>query len=76
MRHRTIAAGLLAALALAAPAADAQSTDTLTLAQVQRQYPRMNAVHIRKCDFNGDGLYNRSEMTCVTSIYQQMYVSR
>ncbi len=76
MRHRTVPAGLLAGLALASPAADAQGTTTLTFAQVQQQYPRMNAVHIRKCDFNGDGLYTRSEMMCIAGIYQQMYVSR
>ena len=31
----------------------------LTLAQVEREYPRMNAVHIKKCDYDGDGLYTR-----------------
>ena len=35
----------------------------------------MKAVHIEKCDRNGDGIYTKSEMLCVQSIYQAMYIS-
>jgi hypothetical protein len=58
-----------------APAAFAQSSG-LTFAQVERKYPRMSPVHIEKCDHDGDGLYTRSEMLCVSSIYQAMYIER
>ena len=36
----------------------------------------MDAVFIRKCDKNGDGLYGNAEMGCVRGIYQQMYIAR
>lgn len=78
MTRRSLAAALLLAVPLVqplAPAAFAQSGG-LTLAQVERQYPRMSPVHIRKCDRDGDGIYTRSEMLCVQSIYQAMYIDR
>ena len=46
----------------------------MTLDQVEAMYPRMKAVHIQKCDRNGDGVYTKSEMLCVKSIYHAMYV--
>ena len=63
-----------AALALPLPAA-AQAQAGYTLAQVESMYPRMKAVHIEKCDRNGDDVYTRSEMLCVQGIYQAMYLS-
>jgi hypothetical protein len=66
---------LAAALALPLPAA-AQAQAGYTLDQVESMYPRMKAVHIKKCDRNGDGVYTRSEMLCVQSIYQAMYIDR
>ena len=36
----------------------------------------MKAVHIEKCDRDGDGIYTRTEMLCVASIYQAMYIVR
>ena len=36
----------------------------------------MNEVHIQKCDRDGDGLFTRTEMLCVASIYQAMYLDR
>jgi len=36
----------------------------------------MDAVFIRKCDKNGDGLYGNAEMGCVRGIHQQMYIAR
>lgn len=63
----------LAAGAVAAPIPAQDST--LTLQQVERKYPRMNAVHIEKCDRDGDGLYTRTEMLCVESIYRTMYLN-
>jgi hypothetical protein len=64
------------ALLLALPPASAALAQPagLTLAQVEREYPRMSPVHIRKCDRDGDGIYTRSELLCVRSIYQAMYV--
>ena len=39
------------------------------------KYPRMKTVHIEKCDRDGDGIYTKTEMLCVQSIYQAMYIS-
>ena len=61
--------------ALAAVPASAQAQQGLTLEQVEAQYPRMRPVHIEKCDHNGDGIYTRTEMLCVSGIYQQMYLA-
>lgn len=61
-----------AALAAIATAALAQG-DTVTLQQLEWKYPRMSPVHIRKCDFDGDGVYDRGEQVCVGSIYNTMY---
>ena len=66
---------LAAAAALPLPAA-AQAPAGYTLAQVESIYPRMKAVHIEKCDRNGDNLYTKSEMLCVQGIYQAMYIDR
>ena len=70
---RTMLAALLFALPVVPAAAQ---TAGLTLEQVERKYPRMNAVHIRKCDHDGNGIYTRTEMLCVSGIYQQMYLDR
>ena len=76
MRPSLPTAILLGALLLAPPlAATAQGAGGLTLRQVEAEYPRMKAVHIEKCDRNGDGIYTRTEMLCVASIYQAMYIS-
>ena len=74
MRASLPTAILLGALAAAPLAASAQQGG-LTLRQVEAEYPRMKAVHIEKCDRNGDGIYTRTEMLCVASIYQAMYLS-
>ena len=66
---------LLGALLAAPLAASAQSAGGLTLRQVEAKYPRMKAVHIEKCDRDGDGIYTRTEMLCVASIYQALYMS-
>jgi len=77
MTVRSLAALALVALPLMQPAA-AQTSNSggLTLAQVQSRYYNMNAVHIKKCDYNGDGLYSRGEMNCVSGIYRAMYLDR
>ena len=75
---RRVLAALILALPLAqplAPMALAQAAG-LTLDQVEHKYPRMSPVHIRKCDYDGDGIYTRSELLCVSGIYQQMYLDR
>jgi hypothetical protein len=65
-----LATGLLLQPLLPAPAAAQDSG--LTLAQVQRKYRDMNEVHILKCDRNGDELFNRTELLCVSGIYQSL----
>ena len=73
---RRVLAAFLFAVPLAqplAPMALAQAAG-LTLEQVEHKYPRMSPVHIRKCDYNGDGIYTRTELLCVSGIYQQMYL--
>jgi hypothetical protein len=67
----------LAALLAAAPAAAALAqAQGLTLEQVERKYPRMSYIHINKCDYDGNGIFTRTEMLCVSGIYQQMYLDR
>jgi hypothetical protein len=73
MRPAPLAAALAALLATALPA-PAQDGAGLTLQQVERKYRKMSPIHIEKCDRDGDGLYSRSEMLCVSSIYQVMYL--
>ncbi len=78
MTLRSLAAALVLAIPLVqplAPAAFAQSSG-LSLTQVEQKYPRMSPVHIKKCDRDGDGIYTRSEMLCVQSIYQAMYIDK
>ena len=70
--------GLLIAipLALPAPAPVTAQAAGLTLDQVQRKYRRMNEVHILKCDRDRDLIFTPTEMLCVSSIYQVMYLDR
>lgn len=72
VRHASLFSLAVVAIALAASAALAQS-GTLTLQQLERKYPHMSPVHIEKCDHDGDGVYNRSEQLCVSSIYSTLY---
>jgi hypothetical protein len=72
MRLRLPATLLLALLA--APVAAQQAG--YTLAQVEARYPRMKAVHIEKCNRDGDNIYTKTEMLCVQGIYQAMYIER
>lgn len=74
MTHRLPAAALVLAATLA-PAAFAQS-EGLTLAQVEQKYRTMSPVHILKCDYDGNQIFTRTEMLCVSGIYQQMYLDR
>jgi len=67
----------LAALLVTAPAAAAfAQAQGLTLEQVERKYPRMSYIHINKCDYDGNGIFTRTELLCVSGIYQQMYLDR
>jgi hypothetical protein len=59
---------------LALPALAQQGT--MTLDQIERKYRNMSPVHIEKCDYDGDGVFTRTEQLCVAGIYQQMYLSR
>ena len=75
---RPLLAALLVAILLALPApppATAQAAG-FTLDEVQRKYRKMNDVHILKCDRDGDLIFTRTEMLCVSSIYQVMYLDR
>jgi hypothetical protein len=65
------AALVLIAAFVSLPAA-AQDAPT-TLQQLERKYPQMSPVHIKKCDKDDDGLYTRTETLCVASIYRTMY---
>lgn len=60
----TLATALMMPL-LAAPAPAQQAR---TLAEMERQYPRLATRHIQMCDRNGDGLYSRAEQACVNSV--------
>ena len=73
MTRRALPPSSLATL-LAVPAL--AQTGGLTLDQVERKYPRMSPVHIQKCDHDGDGIYTRTELLCVSGIYQAMYLDR
>jgi hypothetical protein len=46
-----------------------------TLESLKRKYPGMSEIHIKKCDKNGDGLYERGELDCVSSMYRAIYTS-
>ena len=74
--RKSLTIGLFAASLVLPPAAavQAQSQGGYSLGQVESMYPRMKPVHIEKCDRNGDGLYTKSEMLCVQSIYHAMYI--
>jgi hypothetical protein len=64
----------LAATGFASGPVLAQS-GTLTLQQLEREYPDMSPVHIRKCDPSGAGVYDHTAQLCVASIYRTMYRS-
>lgn len=67
---------LLTALLLAAPALALAQEAGLTYDQVKAEYRRMSSVHIMKCDHDDNGIFNRTEMLCVSSIYQSFYLDR
>lgn len=46
-----------------------------TLQALKRKYPGMSEVHIKKCDKNGDEIYERGELDCVSSLYRAIYTS-
>jgi hypothetical protein len=74
MTRPLLAALAAAALLQALPAPAAAQQGGLTLAQVERKYRNMSPVHILKCDRNGDELFTRTELLCVSSIYDVMYL--
>lgn len=79
MKTHSVAALLMVAALLVQPFAGpafAQSGGALTLSQVERKYPKMSPIHIEKCDRGGNGLYDGSEMNCVSGIYRAMYQDR
>lgn len=74
-RRITLIVLAAAVAASAATAAVVARNSTMTFEQMERKYPRMTAVHMRKCDRDGDGLYNRAEALCVSSVYSTMYLN-
>ncbi len=74
---RTLLTAAIMALALqtAALPAVAQAAG-LTLEEVQRKYRKMSPVFIVKCDRDGNDLYDRSELLCVSGIYSAMYLEK
>jgi len=65
---RPLPTTLAAALMLPLVSAPAAAQQTRTLAEMERQYPRLASRHIQMCDRNGDGLYSRAEQACVNSV--------
>lgn len=71
--------GILLGLVLGAMASPALAQypvvrDTpVPLARLERDYSRMNVVHIEKCDRDHDGMYTKLEQLCVASIYRTLY---
>ena len=61
--------------ALVVSTAAAAQGPAQTLQALKRKYPGMSEIHIQKCDKNGDGLYERGELDCVSSLYSAMYTS-
>jgi hypothetical protein len=70
---KRIYGALLAAATVALPAAAQDAT--LSLEQMQGKYRRMNAVHILKCDSDGDSRFTRTEQRCVAGVYEMMYIA-
>lgn len=66
----------LVMLLVAAPVLAFAQAEGLTLQEVKRKYPKMNVVHINKCDYDGNEIFTKTEMLCVAGIYQQMYIDR
>lgn len=75
MARRATLVVLGVAIAASAAAAVIAQTSTVMLEQLERKYPRMKAVHIEKCDRDGDGLFTKPEQVCVASIYRTMYIN-
>lgn len=70
---RVGAAAMSAALFFATAAAGQGPPQTLQA--LKRKYPGMSEVHIKKCDKNGDEVYERGELDCVSSMYRAIYTS-
>lgn len=73
---RLFVAVSVAMTSMVVPLAAGAQEAGLTYAQVKAEYRQMSSVHIKKCDHNGDGIYGRTEMLCVSSIYQSFYLDR
>ena len=48
----------------------------VSYAEAQRTMPKLPEVHFLKCDRNGDGVLDKKEYLCLTSIYDAMYRRR
>lgn len=71
--HRVGAVVMSSALVFSTAAAGQGPAQTLQA--LKRKYPGMSEVHIKKCDKNGDELYERGELDCVSSLYRAIYTS-
>jgi hypothetical protein len=65
---------VILATLVALPAAAQQ--EVVSLAAIERQYPKMSPIHIEKCDHDHDGMFTRTEQLCVGSIYRVMYLDQ
>lgn len=65
---------VILATLVALPAAAGQ--EVVSLAAIERQYPKMSPIHIEKCDRDHDGMFTRTEQLCVASIYRVMYLDQ
>lgn len=65
---------VLCAAAIAAPAAAAPQP--MSLEQIERKYPSMNYVHIAKCDYDNDGIFQQKEQICVQNMYRALRNNR
>jgi hypothetical protein len=75
-RPRIVFALGIAALTAASGALAQTPAGALSIEQVERRYNHMSPVHIRKCDYNGDGLIESREIPCVEGIYRSLYDDR
>lgn len=63
-------------LARSFAAVDRNSDDVIEYQEARRGLKNMSDVHFEKCDTNGDGVVDRKEYTCLSSIYDSLYNRR
>jgi len=56
--------------------ADLNNDGVVTSREAYRSMDRMSAVHVDKCDRDGDGAIDRSEFPCLVGLYDALYRHR